>query len=259
MADWALDDPRIWRLPAFLMPPGSLGGDSVTIEDDEGHHAVDVMRVRVGGLVRLIDGSGTEAVARVENVGRGTAGASVIEIRHHERRDAVELTVFQALLKARAFDEVVRRCSELGVAAVVPIVTERTIGRPSGRSPDSRLERWRAVSTAAVKQSRGVFLPTIEEPVALGDAGDRVLEHDIRLVAWEEERSNALRAVLGSAKGRRIALIVGPEGGLTGEEIRRLSELGVIHVTVGPRVLRADWAAAAIAAMISCEFGGLLP
>jgi 16S rRNA (uracil1498-N3)-methyltransferase len=259
LTDPALDDPRIWRLPTFLTPPGALGGDAVTIDGDEGHHAVDVMRVRSGGLVRLIDGQGTEAVARIETVGRGSAGANILERRMYRRDGAVELTIYQALLKGRAFDEVVRRCSELGAAAIVPTVTERAVGSLTGRARTTRPVRWRAVSTAAAKQSRGVFLTKIEGPVSLGDAADSIREHDVRLVAWEEERGTWLPAALESLPGRRIALVVGPEGGLTGDETRALADIGAIPVTVGRRILKADWAAAAIAAMISNELGGLLP
>jgi 16S rRNA (uracil1498-N3)-methyltransferase len=246
-------------MDTFRVPPGSLVGRATVIDGPEGHHAIDVVRVRPGDFVRLIDGEGAEAIARVDAAAHSEATLSIIEIRSHERRSGVELTVVQALLKGRAFDEVVRRCSELGVAEIVPVVTARTIGKLPAGAEESRLARWEAVALAAVKQSRGVFVPRIGAVRDLAAIGDLVGEHDRTLVAWEEESERGLADALGTPAPQRILLVVGPEGGLAADEVERLVAAGATPMSAGRRVLRADWAAAAVAAMISCEVGGLLP
>jgi 16S rRNA (uracil1498-N3)-methyltransferase len=249
-------------MDTFLVSPGALAESAVTLEGPEGHHAADVVRVREGDLVRLIDGEGGEAVARVESIGRSEATLSVEETRTHERGSGVHLTVVQALLKGRGFDEVVRRCSELGVAAVVPASTARSIGRIPAGGEEARVSRWRSIALAAVKQSRGVFLPRIDRVRDLGSVVGLTGDHDLSLVAWEEEGGTALRdALAGGQEGAlgRILLVVGPEGGLESAEVGGLTAAGARAVGLGRRVLRADWAAAAAAAMISSEVGGLLP
>jgi 16S rRNA (uracil1498-N3)-methyltransferase len=248
-------------MDTFLVPPGALSESAVTLDGPEGHHAVDVVRVREGDLVRLIDGEGGEAVARVESVGRSEATLSVEETRSHERASGLHLTVVQALLKGRAFDEVVRRCAELGVASIVPASTARSIGKVPAGGEDARLARWTSIALAAVKQSRGVFLPRVGRVRDLDSVADLVGEHDLALVAWEED-GTALRETLADAPEaalRRILLVVGPEGGLEAAEVEALRAAGARPVGLGRRVLRADWAAAAAAAMISSEVGGLLP
>ena len=259
MAERLLDDPGTWRMDTFRVPPGSLVGRASVVDGPEGHHAVDVVRVRPGDLVRLIDGEGVEAVARVDVAAHSEAALSIIETRSHRRQSGVELTVVQALLKGRAFDEVVRRCSELGVAEIVPVLTARTIGRIRSDAKESRLERWEAVALAAVKQSRGVFVPRIRDVRALAAVHDLVRGYDRALVAWEEEAQVGLKDALSGPTPRRVLLVVGPEGGLAADEVEGLVAAGVTPACAGRRVLRADWAAAAVAAMISHEVGGLLP
>jgi len=264
-----LHDASSWRLDTFIVPPGSIRGGTCIVGGREGHHGADVMRVRQGDTVRLIDGRGEEALARVDAVGGATLTCSITERRTHDRTGAVALTVAQALLKGRSLDDVVRRVSELGAAAIVPLVTERAIGRITPDALETRLGRWRSIAAAAVKQSRGVFLPEIAEPVDVSGLASKAGEFDLVLVAWEDESAATLADVLSEAAGtdiggstgaaRSILLIVGPEGGLSEPEVALLRDAGALSVSVGRRVLKADWAAAAIAAMISYELGGLLP
>jgi 16S rRNA (uracil1498-N3)-methyltransferase len=254
-----LDDPGVWRLDTFRVAPGSLSGGPAVIDGQEGHHAVDVVRVREGDLVRLIDGEGTEAIARVGSTARSEATTEIIESRSRSRTDGVELTIAQSLLKGRAFDEVVRRCAELGVATIVPLATERSIGRVPAGGERSKVERWESIALAATKQSRGVFVPRVEPVSTLTEVAELAGDAERALVAWEEESGTSLRDALAGDRPRSVLLIVGPEGGLGGNEVAVLTDSGAVPVSVGERVLKADWAAAAIAAMISHELGGLRP
>lgn len=256
----SLDDRSIWRLDTFLVPEGAISEASVELDGPEGHHAVNVVRVRAGDRVRLIDGLGSEALGVVAAVARSTATIDVAESREHSREDGFRLTVAQGLLKGRAFEEVVRRCSETGVESIVPLETERTIVHVPDDATGPKLARWRAVAVAAVKQSRGVFLPTIGSVTALERLELRAGTGELSLVAWEEEGETdllgALKAVTEPSAG---TLVVGPEGGLSADEVGLLRSRGALTVSAGRRILRADWAAAALAAVVSSQYGGLLP
>jgi 16S rRNA (uracil1498-N3)-methyltransferase len=260
LAERTLDDASAWRLDTFLVPPGALGDRAVVLDGAEAHHALHVVRAAAGDVIRLIDGEGVEALGRVDRVDTSRAWLAIIERRVHRREDGVELTLVQALLKRRGFSEVVRRATELGVAGVVPVTTERSVGRVPDGSEDERSARWTSVARSALKQSRGVYLPRIERARPLSEIGPVLAGADLGLVAWEEERGVSLAARLSEADGpRRIALVVGPEGGLSAAEIATLASLGAEPVSVGRRVLRADWAGPAAAAMIASAVGGLLP
>jgi 16S rRNA (uracil1498-N3)-methyltransferase len=255
-----LDDPSAWRLDTFLVPPGALGNRAVVLDGAEGHHALSVVRAGAGDVVRLVDGEGVEALARIERARASEASLSILERKTHRREEGALLTLVQALLKGRGFSEVVRRATELGVAALVPVTTERSIGRVPQDREDERAARWLAVARSALKQCRGVYLPRIEAVRPLSAIGPVLAEADLGLVAWEEERGVSLGERLSLAgRPRRIALVIGPEGGLSASEIEALASLGAGPVSVGPRVLRADWAGPAVAAMVASAVGGLLP
>lgn len=253
-----LDDASLWRLDTFRLPPGCLSGSEVVMDGPEGHHAVHVLRVRPGTLVRAIDGEGVEAIGRVARVASGSADIEIIESRSHARSEGASLTIAQGLLKDRGFDEVVRRCTELGVAEIVPLLTARVQVRPHAAGP--RAERWRAVASAALKQSRGVFAPRILAPLTMDGLIERLPTEGRTYAAWEEERSLSLRdALRADGAPRLIVGVVGPEGGLDPAEVRALERAGARPVSLGRRILRADWAAAALAAALAHETGGLLP
>jgi len=256
----SLGDRASWRYPTFLVPTDAVGERAAAVAGDEGHHAARALRVRPGEVVRLIDGEGLEVLAAVEKVSRDRIETSVLEKRTHLREDGVDLEVAQALLKGRAFDEVVRRCGELGVSGIVPIRTSRTVARLRARDERARIERWRAVALAAVKQSRGIFLPRIGEVRDFSSALERCAYVDLAALAWEEEGGLSLREFLRAARPpRRMLVIVGPEGGFTPAEVDEARRAGATPVGLGRRVLRADWAAAAVAAMATYELGGLAP
>jgi 16S rRNA (uracil1498-N3)-methyltransferase len=255
-----LDDASAWRLDTFLVPPRTLGDPTVVLDGAEGHHALHVVRAAEGDVVRLVDGEGVEALARIDGARASQASLSILERKTHRREEGALLTLVQALLKGSGFSEVVRRATELGVAALVPVTTERSVGRvPKGRE-DDRAARWLAVARSALKQCRGVYLPRIEAVRPLSAVGPFLAEAQLGLVAWEEEQVAGIREVIARAgRPRRIALVVGPEGGLSAAEIEVLASLGARPVSVGRRVLRADWAGPAAAAMVASAVGGLLP
>lgn len=261
MADRSLDSSSAWRLDTFHAPPGTLGSRAVVLDGSEGHHLVDVVRARPGDLVRLIDGEGGEALGRIDGVDASTARISILERRTHSRRSGVDLTLVQGLLKGKGMSDVVRRAAELGVSTIVPVTTERTVARVRNGAVADRGARWRGIALSALKQSRGLYLTRVERARDLREIGPLVAAADVALVAWEEEQGASLGERLASFDGPpcSILLVVGPEGGLSPAEVGLLTEAGACSVSVGRRVLKADWAGPAIAGMIACQVGGLLP
>ena len=230
------------------------------LDGPEGHHAVNVTRVRPGDVVRLIDGEGSEALARIDRAARSEAAATILETRTRHRSEGISLTLAQALLKGKTMSELVRRAAELGVAEIVPFASDRTVARPPAGSETERLDRWRSVALAATKQSRGVFVTDVMGVTTLPEICRLARRFNLSLIAWEEETGTRLADLLSTAGSpRTILLVVGPEGGLSETEVRALIEAGAVTVGAGPRILKADWAGAAIAGMIASGLGGLLP
>jgi len=258
MTGGALDSGSAWMLPTYFAETGALEQTTLRLGGEEGRHAARAARARPGELIRLIDGSGVEAAARVLSATEELE-LEIVERRQHSRSEGVELIVGQAILKGRDFDEPARRLAELGAARVVPLLTERVVPRVDPDTLARRAERWRSVLAAATKQSRGVFRTELGPPASLDDFAEAVSQADARFVAWEEGGiaiGDALRDVGPPAT---VACVVGPEGGLSAGEVDSLRDVGFSAVGLGRRILRADWAAAAVAAIVSARVGGLLP
>jgi len=164
----------------------------------------------------------------------------------------------QALPKGDRMDTVVRAATELGVARILPALTERTVVRPDPARGRERARRWQRVAREATKQCGRAVVPIVESPRPLAEwieAGDPA---DLRLCFWEVEGAPLRRVLAGLPVAPRSAwVIVGPEGGLTREEVERAAASGYACVTLGRRILRTDTAGVAIVTMLQYALGDL--
>jgi 16S rRNA (uracil1498-N3)-methyltransferase len=154
---------------------------------------------------------------------------------------------------------IVEKCSELGLTTLVPVYTERTVVRDTGRET-TKLTRWRRVAEAAARQcGRRVFLE-LSTPVSLQDFCVTYRFAPVKLVCWEEERRQGLRQILQMLTGQSpIVVLIGPEGGLTGQEVTMAQSYGFYPVTLGPCLLRTETAAIAVTSIIRYSVGGFEP
>lgn len=239
----------------FYVEPDRWRDDRIAFGGRQAHQIGRVLRLRRGDRLRVFDGMGREAVAVIERAGRGAVEAQILSVRE-EAAPAVAVTLAQGVAKAPAMDLIVQKATELGVARIVPVVTEHAL-RSGGRP-----ERWARISREAAEQSGRADLPAIEPPIAL-DAFLGAREPGGAAVAlWEGERETGLgaqeglRAVLRRLRPTpRLLLLVGPEGGLTEGEARTLSAHGFQLAGMGPRLLRAETAALVALGIVQYEFG----
>ncbi len=235
----------------FLARPADDG--TVSFPPAEARHIARVLRHRPGDRVSVTDGQGFEFDVELTAVGpRGVTGR-VLARREGRREPAHSVCLAQAALKGEHLAQAWAQATELGVARFIPLVTERTVGRWS----QARHERLEKVCLGALKSSTRTRLPVIEAR-ALGVDGlaARLAEFDQALVAYEEETGPGLGELLDRRAGS-VLLVVGPEGGFAPAEVARLKAGGAESFTMGPRRLRAETAAVALAAMALQMLGDL--
>ncbi|WP_154767895.1 16S rRNA (uracil(1498)-N(3))-methyltransferase [Nakamurella alba] len=214
--------------------PGHLGGA-------EGRHAATVRRMRAGERLVLTDGRGTWAAAEV----RGVSGQGVDLLVGAHRTTAaptVRVTLVQALPKGERSDLVVDLATEAGVDALVPWAAQRCVARWVGDKAVKGAEKWRTVAREAAKQSRRTFVPTVAAPVGSAAVAELIRAADLALVL-HEAATHSLPAVELPAAGE-LVLIVGPEGGISPEELELFTAEGAVATRLGPEVLRTSTAAA---------------
>lgn len=228
---------------------GVVVGSPVTVEGDEAHHAVAVRRLRTGERVGLTDGRGTLVVGEVSSTGKRTftavAGA-VSRVPAPEPR----VTVVQALPKGDRGELAVEVLTEVGVSAIVPWAAARSVAVWKGERAAKSLGRWRSTAREAAKQARRTWFPEVSELAGTADVAQLVASADLAVVLHEE--STETLAALAVPDTGQVVVVVGPEGGLTTDEVTALQESGARPVRLGAEVLRTSTAGvAAVSALLS--------
>ena len=227
--------------PLFLLDPLPDAGPA-RLDGAEGRHAATVKRLRPGEAVLLSDGRGGLAHAVVDAAGRDTVDLTISE-RADVAPPAPRVLLAQALVKGDRGELAVELATEAGVDAILPWRAARCVARwEAGPRGEKALTRWRTTAREAAKQARRPWLPVVEEPVTTAALACRVAATGAALVL-HEAAAERLADVPLPADGE-LLLVVGPEGGVTDEEIDALVAAGARTVRLGPEVVRASTAAA---------------
>jgi 16S rRNA (uracil1498-N3)-methyltransferase len=226
--------------PVFLVD-GLPAGDTGVLDGPEGRHAASVRRLRVGEELVLADGRGGRALCDIEAVDRDTLRLKVRE-RTHEPPPQPRVVVAQALVKGDRGELAVELATEAGVDAIVPWRASRCVARwDEGPRGDKALAKWRNTVREAAKQSRRAWVPEVAEPVTTAGLAALVGKAAKAMVLHE---SAAGRLADDLPREGDLLLVVGPEGGISDEELAVLTDAGAVAVRLGPSVLRASTAAA---------------
>jgi len=238
----------------FFAPSLDPGDEHVTLPRGEAEHLTRVLRLGMGDTVSVFDGRGHEFLARVASAVRRDVRLQVMTRVDPAPEPNVAITLVQAVLKADKMDDIVRDAVMMGVVAVQPIVTRRTEATVATLVKGARVDRWRRVALASVKQSRRAVLPDVRIPLTLENYLDEP-PAALGLMLVEPAAAadvEALSTVARMPAPADAALLVGPEGGWHEPEWTAARNRGVHLVTLGHRTLRAD--AVPIAAISVLQF-----
>lgn len=229
----------------FFIDADQVRADEVEFADDQAHQIRHVLRLKAGDQVRVFDGlSPRDLIVELIDSTRG----QVVGEQPQAAEPATRLIVYPALLQRDKFETVLQKLTEVGVAAITPVISKRGLVR---EPPDEkRVSRWRSILREAAEQSgRGVVPPLLaalpfEEAVSKAEG--------TRIVAYERERQRQLWDLL-VARPAAVSLFVGPEGGFAAEEAECANKAGAALVTLGERVLRSETASPILAALVLYE------
>jgi 16S rRNA (uracil1498-N3)-methyltransferase len=238
-------------LPVHLVESldGVVPGSLVEVTGDEAHHAVAVRRLREGEEVVLTDGRGTSAAGSVASTGKRVFSVAVVSVSHDPRPDPA-ITVVQALPKGDRGELAVEVLTEVGVDRIVPWAASRSVAVWKGERATKSHARWQATAREAGKQSRRSWLPTVTPLMSTSDLGALVAEADLAVVLHED--ATLPLGALEVPEAGRIVVVVGPEGGISPEELAALADAGAHPVRLGAEVLRTSTAGVvAVAALLA--------
>lgn len=244
----------------FFAPPEHFRAEKVRLAGEEAHHLRRVLRLGPGAQVYVFDGQGREYQVEIEGwEGDAVLGRILAEVTPVPEAP-LELTLAQGLAKGDKLELVIQKATEIGVQAVVPLHTGRSVVRPSGRDGE-RAARWERVAREAAKQCRRARVPRVEPITPLPALGERFHEYDAVLLLWEEERTRRLKEALHELRTqgtcRRLLILIGPEGGFLPAEVELAVAGGALPVSLGPRILRTETAGLVAASIVLYELGDL--
>jgi 16S rRNA (uracil1498-N3)-methyltransferase len=240
----------------FTIAPERLQGDRVTFDRDETRHLARVLRLVPGDVVLATDGAGHEFRVRVEALGVEASG-TVLASAVRSVESSLAVTLLQGVPKGDKMETIVRACTELGVARIRPVLTERTIVRLEPSRWRERARRWQRVAREAAKQCGRAVVPDVDVPVPLAQALDG--DHgDLGLCLWEAAIVSLAETLdARAAPPRSLTVVVGPEGGLARAEVDAARARGFAVIGLGPRILRTETAAPALVAVVQSRYGDL--
>ncbi len=228
-------------------------GATVTLEGDAAGHVLRVLRLRVGDELVVFDGSGQDYAGRVTMLRKEAVTVQVGPGRAVQAESPLRVTLFQGVCRGPRMDTVIQKATELGVARIEPVLMERSVGRLGEEQAGRKRGHWQRVAIAAAEQSGRSEVPEVGEPRNLDAALADAASHKTRWLL--DPGGESLRAA--SAAASPLALLIGPEGGLTETERAIAAATGFRALRLGPRILRTETAPLAALAVLQFLAGDL--
>ncbi|MCL5105185.1 MAG: 16S rRNA (uracil(1498)-N(3))-methyltransferase [Armatimonadetes bacterium] len=243
----------------FFISPEQIDGSTAVLTGDPARQISKVLRLKEGDFICLLDGTGNEHDALISALSKDEVTARILGTNACSREPRLRVTLAVCLPKGDKLELIVQKCSELGISKYVIVNSERTVARPDSSKSADRLARWRRIAAEAAEQCGRAAAPEVEGIIEFSELAGEISSHQLALVAWEEESGVSLKSALqANQKAETVILIIGPEGGLTEEEVALAKSAGAISVSLGKRLMRVETAAVAASAVIMYELEGEL-
>ena len=250
------------RLTRVYVEAELTAGSRVDLPPDTASHLAKVLRARVGDELILFNGDGRECNGAIEAVRGSRVAASVADSRQVDRESALSVTLVQCVPRGDRMDFIVQKATELGVARIVPVLSQRSVVRLDKAQAESKAIHWRAVAVSACEQCGRNRLPVIEaaQPL-LNYLGESAPGAQLRLVL-EPESAPLAAAAHGPAAASTtevvdVQIAIGPEGGFAPDELEAFRVAEFSPVGLGPRILRTETAAIAALVWLQVRFGDM--
>ena len=232
-------------MPRFFADAALSCGATVALPDNVVRH-LHVLRCRAGEKIALFNGNGREYAAVLLRLDKRAAVAEILDDRPFENESPLAVTLVQAVSAGERMDFTLQKSVELGVAAVIPVISSRSVARPEGERAQKRVARWQEIVVSACEQSGRCVVPEVRPLLPYAQALAALPDADAKLLMSLNNR----QSLRGIPPPQSVILMAGPEGGWTYEEEEAAFAAGFSGLTLGRRVLRTETAAlAALAAM----------
>lgn len=250
------------KMPKFFVNKKQVENETINIIGGDVNHIKNVLRKKEKEKIEICiignEEKGIDTISQIEKIEENCIKCRILEYKVSETEGKIQVTIFQGLPKSDKMELVIQKSVELGVYEIYPTEMKRCIVKLKEQEANKKIARWQKISEVAAKQSGRNIIPQIKEKVNIKQVCNLVKDYDKLIVAYEEEKENSLKSELKSIKSKdkeniKIAILVGPEGGIDLEEIEELSKAGAVIVTLGKRILRTETVALNVLSNIMYE------
>ena len=244
-------------MPKFFVPTNQIEKDKIVIQNDDVNHIKNVLRAKVDDKIDICDyNTSKNYVCKIEEIEDKVIRCKIIEEIDSNVESEVKVSIFQGIPKADKMELVIQKSVELGAYDITPIEMKRCVVKLKEKDKTKKIQRWQKISEVAAKQSGRDIIPNINNIININKLCESLEKYDLVLVAYENEKINTLKNELTKIKNNKkvkIAVIIGPEGGIDKAEIEQLEKYSAKIVTLGNRILRTETVALSMLSIIMYE------
>ena len=242
----------------FFVKSNQINGNYISIIDEDVNHIKNVLRLAIGEKIKICDKDNSKNyVSEIVEITNHEVNCTIIEEVEGEAEGNVELHIYQGLPKADKMELILQKGTELGVSKFIPVALKRCIVKLDGKDALKKIERWQKITEVASKQSGRDIVPEVANIETINDICNKINDYDLVMLAYELEENNYIKTELLNIKNTKenykIAIVIGPEGGIDDKEAERLKEAGAKIVSLGKRILRTETVALQVSSIVMYE------
>ena len=248
----------------FFVKANQIYNNKIEILDEEVNHKKNVLRLEIGeNIIICNQEDSTNYDCKITEITSKKVECEIIKQLEKQSEGNVELVIFQGLPKADKMELIIQKGTELGVSEFVPVSLKRCIVKLDSKDQIKKVDRWNKIAEVAAKQSGRDIIPKVRSVESIKQVEEQIKDFDLFLVAYEMEENNyiknELEKIKGSKNNYKIAVFIGPEGGLEKQEVDILNTSGAKVISLGKRILRTETVALQVSSIIMYELenGGM--
>ena len=239
----------------FFVKENQINNDKIHILGEDVNHIANVLRMKKEDEVQICNQeTGENYITKIMSFSKDEIECEIVKKIIETVESNVDITLLQGIPKFYKMELIIQKNTEVGVKKIVPVLMERTVVKLDEKTANKKIERWQKIAEVAAKQSMRDINPEIENIIKLQDITKQ--DYDVVLVAYENEEKNMLKQELKKLQGKdryKIAIVIGPEGGISEKEIEILKNMGASFVSLGKRILRTETAGIVMSGNIMYE------
>lgn len=249
-------------MPKFFVENNQIKNDTIYIKYKDVNHIKKVLRKNIEDEITICnENTKQDYLCKITNIEENEITCKILKELETNVESNIEVSIFQGLPKADKMELIIQKSVELGVHDITPIEMKRCVVKLKEKDKTKKIERWQKISEVAAKQCGRNYIPKINNIENLKEISEKIKDYDTVLVAYEEEKENTLKNELKllkkdnqeNNKKIKIAIVIGPEGGIDKEEINALEKNGAKIITLGKRILRTETVALNVLSIIMYE------